>query len=75
MLTEAEKQDRALALGEARNREVAESRLHLASRIERAGGVALGIAERTKDDGGYLSIIRAFSPQERALIIAALRSQ
>jgi hypothetical protein len=46
----------------------------LAERIERAGQIVNGAIRIDENDGGYLSIVRAFHPRERALIIDALRA-
>ena len=55
--------------------EEAVARKILADRIERAGKIEAGEIEFNRADAGYASILKAFYPQERAVIIAALRSQ
>lgn len=46
----------------------------LADRIERAGMIENGETAFTSDDAGYASILKAFYPQDRAVLIAALRN-
>lgn len=45
----------------------------LADRIERAEKIERGEIRFTSDDAGYASILKAFDPPDRALIVAALR--
>lgn len=45
----------------------------LADRIERAGQIERGEIKFTADDAGYASILKAFYPDDRDMLVAALR--
>lgn len=53
----------------------AEALLALANRIERAGKIERGEIRFDRCDAGYYSILKAFYPKDREMMVAALRWQ